>query len=44
MFLEANRTQMYKAEYLNQAIALMQTQALVSGINATHLPDAPHDV
>ena len=34
MFLEANRTQMHKTEYVNQAIALMQTQALVAKTNA----------
>ena len=34
MFLEANRTQMHKAEYQHQAIALMHTQALVSNDNA----------
>ena len=42
MFIEANRTQMHKTEYLNQAITLMQTQALVSRTNATHLPGTPH--
>ena len=34
MFLEANRTQMHKAEYQHQAIALMHTQALGSNGNA----------
>ena len=34
MFLDVNRNRMHKPEYLNQAIALMQTQALVTKTNA----------
>ena len=42
MFLEMNRAWMHKTEYLNQAITLMQTQALVTRTNAAHLSDTPN--
>lgn len=42
IFLEANRTEMHKAENLNQAISLMQTRALVNRAKATNLPDTFH--
>ena len=43
MFLEANRTQMHKTDHLNQATALMQTQALVTTRQPSETGDWPTD-